>query len=98
MLKDVSDTDSTLFKIGYATYNGEEVFTLEGSIKGEGNISQHASDTLINEPLILTANGVFALNSATINNETFAYHRSYYIDTKLKQENNLKDAIGIAND
>lgn len=98
VLKDVSDTDSTLFKIGYATYNGEEVFTLEGSIKGEGNISQHASDTLINEPLILTANGVFALNSATINNETFAYHRSYYVDTKLKQENNLKDAIGIVND
>ena len=98
VLKDISDTDSTLFKIGYATYNGEEVFTLEGSIKGEGNISQHASDILINEPLILTANGVFALNSATINNETFAYHRSYYIDTKLKQENNLKDAIGIVND
>lgn len=98
VLKDVSDTDSTLFKIGYATYNGEEVFTLEGSIKGEGNISQHANDTLINEPLILTANGVFALNSATINNETFTYHRSYYIDTKLKQENNLKDAIGIVND
>lgn len=98
VLKDVSDTDSTLFKIGYATYNGEEVFTLEGSMKGEGNISQHADDTLINEPLILTANGVFALNSATINNETFAYHRSYYIDTKLKQENNLKDAIGIVND
>lgn len=98
VLKDISDIDSTLFKIGYATYNGEEVFTLEGSIKGEGNISQHASDILINEPLILTANGVFALNSATINNETFAYHRSYYIDTKLKKENNLKDAIGIVND
>ncbi len=98
VLKDISDTDSTLFKIGYATYNGEEVFTLEGSIKGEGNISQYASDILINEPLILTANGVFALNSATINNETFAYHRSYYIDTNLKQENNLKDAIGIVND
>ena len=43
VLKDISDTDSTLFKIGYATYNGEEVFTLEGSIKGEGNISQYAT-------------------------------------------------------
>lgn len=98
VLKDVSDTDSTIFYIGYATYNNEQVFNIEGSTKGEGNIAKNAHATLINEPLILTQNGVFALNTGTITDERYVYHRSYYIDAKLKRENNLKDAIGIAND
>lgn len=97
-LKDVSDTDATLFRIGYATFNGEERFNIEGSVKGEGNISNYAHDTLINEPLILTANGVFALNTATLTDEIYVYHKSYYIDAKLKQEPNLKNAVGISND
>lgn len=98
VLKDVSDTDSTLFKIGYGTYNGNEAFPLEGSSKGEGNISKYASDTLLNEPIILTQNGVFAINTATLTDEKHMYHRSYYIDSKLKKEANLKDAVGIVND
>lgn len=97
-LKDVSDTDATLFRIGYATFNGEERFNIEGSVKGEGNISNYAHDTLINETLILTANGVFALNTATLSDEIYVYHKSYYIDAKLKQEPNLKNAVGISND
>lgn len=98
VLKDVSDTDSTLFKIGYGTYNGNEAFPLEGSSKGEGNISKYASDTLLNEPIILTQNGIFAINTATLTDEKHMYHRSYYIDSKLKKEPNLKNAVGIVND
>lgn len=98
VLKDVSDTDSTIFYVGYGTYNGNEVFPLEGSTKGEGNIGKHAHDTLINEPLILSQNGIFALNTASLSDERYVYHKSYYIDNKLKRESNLKDAIGIVND
>lgn len=98
VLKNVSDTDSTIFYIGYGTFNNNEAFPLEGSIKGEGNISKYASDILLNEPLILSRNGVFALNSATITDERFVYHRSYYADGKLLKEENLEDAIGIVND
>lgn len=97
-LKDVSDSDSTIFYIGYGTFNGNEVFDIEGSTKGEGNIAKNANATLINEPLILTQNGVFALNTGTLTDERYVYHRSYYIDGKLKKEDNLKNAVGITND
>lgn len=97
VLKDVSDTDATLFKVGYATFNGNEAFPLEGSTKGEGNIGKNAIDTLLNEPLILTQNGVFAINTATLTDEKFVYHKSYYIDSKLKKEADLKNAVGIVN-
>ena len=98
VLKNVSDTDSTIFYIGYAIYNGEEWFPIEGSTKGEGNIGKFAHDVLINEPLILTQNGIFAINTATLTDERFVFHRSYYIDAKLKAETNLEDAVGIVND
>lgn len=97
-LKPKSDTDNTLFEIGYATFNGIEAFPIRGSVKGEGNISSYASDVLINEPLILTQNGIFAINTATLSEEKHLYHRSYYIDNKLKEEPNLEKAVGIVND
>lgn len=97
VLKAVSDTDSTIFYIGYATYNNTEAFPLEGSTKGEGNIAKRAHSVLLNEPLILTDNGVFALNSATFSDERYVYHRSYYVDSELTNESNLKEAIGITN-
>lgn len=97
-LKNVSDTDSTLFEIGYGTFNGIEVFPLVGSSKGEGNISQYTHDTLINEPLILSENGIFAVNTATLSDDIYVYHKSYYIDNKLRQESGLENAIGIVCD
>ena len=86
VLKDVSDSDSTIFYVGYATYSGNEVFNLISSTKGEGNIAKNAHAILINEPLILTANGVFALNTGT------------YTDERLKREPNLQNAVGVSND
>ena len=71
---------------------------LEGSTKGEGNIAKNAHATLINEPLILTQNGVFALNTGTYTDERYTYHRSYYIDNRLKKEYKLQNAVGISND
>ena len=97
-LKEVSDTDSTIFYIGYGTYNGEEAFPLEGSTKGEGCITQRAYATLLNEPLILTNNGVFALNTAPITDERYVYHRSYYIDSRLRSESHLENAVAAVND
>ena len=43
----------------------------------------------------MTAN---AINTGTITDERFVYHRSYYIDAKLRAESNLENAIGIVND
>lgn len=97
-LKDVSDSDSTIFYIGYGMFNGEEVFSVEGSAKGEGCISNKATAYLMNEPLVLTRNGIFAINGSSINDERFAYHRSYYIDGKLLKEKNLEKAIGCSFD
>lgn len=98
ILKNVSDSDNTAFWIGYGTFNGKEVFPIEGSVKGEGCIAPAAHDILINEPLILTNNGVFAISTSTLTDERFVNHRSYYIDKKLLAEPNLKEAVGICND
>ena len=97
-LKNVSDSDSTLFEIGFGTYNGNEAFPLLGSSKGEGNISQYTHDTLVNEPLFLSDNGVFSVNTATLTDDIYVYHKSYYIDEKLRKEANKENAVGIVCD
>ena len=98
VLKDVSDTDSTIFYIGYSMYEGKEKFNVQGSANGEGSLSNRANATLMNEPLVLTHNGIFAINGSSINDEKFAYHRSYYVDGKLLKEENLQNAVACAHD
>lgn len=97
-MKNISDSDSTMFYIGWATYNSEEVFNIQGSAKGEGCISSLSSAMLNNEPLIFGCNGVFAINTATINDERYSRHRSYYVDGKLLKEANKGKAVAIAHD
>lgn len=97
-MKSISDSDSTMFYIGWATYNSEEVFNIQGSAKGEGCISSLSSAMLNNEPLIFGCNGVFAINTATINDERYSRHRSYYVDGKLLKEANKEKAVAIAHD
>ena len=97
VLKDVSDTDSTIFILGSAMYNGVEAFPILDSHRSEGNIGRNAQDNLINEPFILTRNGIFAVNTGELSEEKFTQHRSYYIDGKLLKESNLKNAVGITN-
>lgn len=87
--------DSTIFYRTSSLVNGEAIFPLENGAKGVGVESKYALATLINEPLILSNQGVFAIvpvnNSAV--NEKYAVQRSYYINNKLLSEN-LSEAVG----
>lgn len=70
--------------------------TTAGSI-GEGVVSRHATANLSGDVLILSPNGVFAIilgdNVSTL--ERYAKERSRYINERLKQHENLSNAVGI---
>lgn len=98
IMKDISDTDNTIYYVGWNTWNETEVFPITGSAKGEGCINNKACSTLLNEPLVLSRNGIFAINTSNINDERYSYHRSYYIDKKLLNEKNLENSISVSFD
>ena len=96
--KKQSDTDCTVYYRTSNMLNNLEVFPLKDGSKNIGCISKYANVNLLNDPLTLTEQGVFALVGSGINNEKYAMQRSYYVNGKLLKEPNLEDAVGIAVD
>lgn len=95
ILKDVSDTDCTVYYRTSAMFSGNEVFPLQSGVKGIGCISSNASAVVQNESFFLSNQGVFSINSSSNNDQNYFNLRSYYINGKLLYENNLKNAIGV---
>lgn len=93
-LKKVSDTDSTIYYRESALYSGKEVFPVGRGVKTLGCISKYANGNLLNDPLILTEIGVYALNGSEYN-EKFSSERSYFVKKRLIEENNLENAVAI---
>lgn len=93
-----SDTDNTVYYRTYNMLNEIEVFPLENGVKNIGCISKYANANLLNDPLTLTEQGVFAIVGNGIDNEKYAMQRSYYINGKLLKEPNLENGIGIVVD
>lgn len=91
--KDINDTDNTIYYRKSALFNGKEIFPIMEGVKNIGCISKHANCNLLNDPLTLTIHGVYAVVSD--NEEKFAMERSYFINSKLLQEENLHNAITI---
>lgn len=96
ILKKHSDTDNTIYYRTYNLLSDIEVFPLKDGAKNIGCVSRYANANLLNDPLFLSNQGVFAIVGN--NNEKFAMQRSYYVNGKLLKEPNLEDAIGIAVD
>jgi len=98
ILKRHSDTDNTVYYRTYNLLNEIEVFPLKDGTKNIGCISRYANINLLNDPLFLSEQGVFAIVSSQMNNEKYAMQRSYYVNGKLLKESDLENAIGIAVD
>lgn len=92
-----SDTDNTIFYRSYNLLNEAEVFPLKDGVKNIGCVSRYANANLLNDPLILTESGVFAIVGSEYQ-EKFAMQRSYYVNGKLLKEENMDEAIGISVD
>lgn len=96
VLKKQSDTDCSVYYRSSNLLNEVEVFPLQDGVKNIGCISRHASANLLNDPLMLSSQGVFSIVGN--NGEKYAMQRSYYVNGKLLKEPNLEEAIGIAVD
>jgi hypothetical protein len=96
ILKKHSDTDNTIYYRTYNLLNTTEVFPLKDGVKNIGCVSSYATTNLLNDPLMLTTQGVFAIIGD--NGEKYAMQRSYYVNGKLLKEQNLENAYAIAVD
>lgn len=94
--KKQSDTDKTVYFRTYNLLNSQEIFPIKDGVKNIGCISKYCNCNLLNDPLILSNQGVFAIIGN--NGEKFAQQRSYYVNGKLLKEEHLENAIAITVD
>jgi hypothetical protein len=93
-VKRTSQTQGTVYKRkGSINSSGEVEFTLETGISGLGAIGKHTFANLIDEPLFLTTQGIYAISTFNILSENVMRNRSFFVDNRLIKEPNLENAI-----
>lgn len=68
-------------------------FAMKRSIAGIGAVSNRAFAVLGDEPLFLSANGVYGITSVDTTSDKIARNRSFLLDQKLTREPNLENAV-----
>ncbi len=92
--KKQTDTDCTVYYRTSNLLDTVEVFPLRDGVKNIGCISKYANANLLNDPLTLTNQGIFAIIGSSAG-EKYVQQRSYYINNRLMQEPNLENAVAI---
>lgn len=70
-------------------------FRIANTLQGAGAVARDSFAYLSTEPLFLTASGVFAVTAQDVTGEKYAQNRSFFLNGKLLEEENLKDAFGF---
>ncbi len=76
--------------------DGKPSFPLINALQGAGAYSKYCFAYLEEEPLFLTKLGLYAITAQDITGEKYAQNRSYYLDGKLLEEENLEEAFAYA--
>lgn len=94
-VKDDSSVEGTVFLISGAYQNEEMYFKVTATSAKTGAIAPKSFATLIDEPLFLSRDGVYAIANYYVTTEKVIRNRSYYVDKKLLAEENLQNACAI---
>lgn len=93
--KDFMERDQNIILREGDLVENEPSFRIVNTLQGAGALSKYSFAYLQTEPLFLTNLGIYAVTAQDITGEKYAQNRSYYIDGKLMEEDNLDDAFGF---
>lgn len=102
IIKESNSQDSTIFLRWHdqqTTYDAdgkstnETVYKKKQGVVGVGAVSRKAIGMLLDEPLFLSSQGIFALTSNAVTFERTVQNRSEYLDFKLTREEGLENAV-----
>ncbi len=94
IVKEDNGQDTSIFIRSASILDGIAIFPIKSGITGVGAISRGCFVSLIDEPMFLARTGIYAVTSNNISTERVLKNRSYYINPKLSDEENLEDAVG----
>lgn len=90
--KDDLERDQNIIMRTGSTTDGKTIFRVSNSLQGAGAIARFSFAYLATEPLFLTSQGVYAVTAQDITGEKYAQNRSFYLNGKLLEEEDLSQA------
>ena len=96
IVKQDDGRDSSIFLRSAGTNDsGEAIFPLQQAIAGVGSVAPGSFATLLDDPMFLSREGIYAVASAAYTSEKLAQQRSFYVNARLTEEPNLADAEAV---
>jgi len=96
IVKEDDGKDSSIFlRSAQTNDSGEAIFPLQQAIAGVGAVSPGSFATLLDDPMFLSRNSIYAIANNALNSEKLAQMRSFYVNTQLVQEPGLADAEAV---
>ena len=71
------------------------IFRIVNTLQGAGAIAKNTFAYLSSEPLFLTRLGVYAITAQDVTGEKYGQNRSFYLNGKLLEEDNLENAFAF---
>lgn len=96
VVKEESQQDASIYLRTPSTLNDGTVFSLRQGVSGQGAVAKGAFANILDDPLMLTRNGVFSVTSNLVTEERTLANRSRFIDPRLTREKNLAQAVACS--
>lgn len=95
IIKSDTNIETTVYLAYGQTVSGQTYFAVKPTMGGAGGIAPKTFATLGDDPLFLTRNGVFAITNVFATTDNVLRNRSYYVDKRLIEEENLEKACAV---
>ena len=95
VFKDKKEIEQNIVLVTSKTVNDEVTFATQTTMHGSPAVCPDAFAYLAGEPLFLTDLGIYAITAQDITGREYTNLRSFFLNGKLLQEDNLKDAFAF---
>ena len=93
IIKEDNEQDASVFLRTVQSTEAGDIFPVKQGVSGGGAVSQHCFASLVDDPLFLSKNGVYALGSQVVTLERTLQQRSGFVDARLCREQDLSQAV-----
>lgn len=96
VIKAEGNQDASIYLRTVGTLNDLAAFPIKQGVSGQGAISKRAFSNILDDPLFLTRNGVYAVSSNLVTEQRTLVNRSRFLDPRLTREAHMADAVACS--
>lgn len=96
IVKKEGNQDASVYLRTAGTLNDLAAFPIKQGVSGQGAISKRAFANILDDPMYLTRNGVFAVSSNIVTEQRTLVNRSRFIDPQLTRSERMDKAVACS--